>query len=283
MSEIALEISGAAYAYREEWTGKSIRALEPLNLKIKVGECFGYLGHNGAGKTTTIKCILGLITPTHGVIKIFGENSKSPHSRSSIGYVPEHPYFYDHLTVEELLTFYGRLSGIGHSLQERIDQGLSRLGLLERKRAKMRTLSKGLTQKVAIVQALLHDPKLIILDEPFSGLDPIGRREVRRVILEEKEKGKTIFMCSHVLSDVELLCDRASVLSKGRLKGIVELSACSFERFQVISKGESVITCESQEELRATLEKLISEKTEILGVERISKTLEERFVELINE
>ena len=238
-NEIALEISDISYSYREDWTGKVIKALRPLTLSIAAGECFGFLGHNGAGKTTTIKCILSLIKPNSGSIRIFGLDSSLAKSRAILGYVPEQPYFYDHLTVEEILALYGRLSGLaGVTLFHRIQEVLNRLNIADRRSVRMRSLSKGLTQRVAIAQALLHEPRLLILDEPFSGLDPIGRKEVREVIVEEKDKGTTIFMSSHVLSDVELLCDRASVLAKGQLKGVFNLKDLGSDERYAISIGE---------------------------------------------
>lgn len=283
----ALQITNLSYSYTGDWGGTKITALKPLDLEIFEGECFGYLGHNGAGKTTTIKCILGLISPKTGNIKIFGKNSQDHLGRLNVGYVPEQPYFYDHLSVVELLKYYGGLSALsGKQLLSKIDSVLKRLNIADRKDARMRTLSKGLTQKVALAQALLHDPKLLILDEPFSGLDPLGRREVRQVILEEKNKGKTIFLCSHVLSDVEALCSRASVLSKGQLKGIVDLGHTSSDRYQITiltsSGTEELVSCSNQEQLHAELKKLLEAKSTIVSVEKISKTLEERFVELIN-
>ncbi len=284
----ALEFDSVSHLYKDDWTRKTIEALKPLSLKIEEGECFGFLGHNGAGKTTTIKCLLGLIATYSGSIKIFGKNAQHSVNRRGIGFVPEQPYFYDYLTVAELLRYYGKLSGINSTeLSAATKEVLSRLMISDLESKKMRGLSKGLTQKVALAQALLHRPKLLILDEPFSGLDPVGRKVVRDVIAEEKARGTTIFMSTHILSDVELLCDRASILSKGQLKGVVKLGQVSAPtRWQVKWKGngkEEVSECFSQSELQSLISAIINKNGALLSVEPVAKSLEEQFVELIGE
>lgn len=221
----AINIEQLEYFYRHQWTGKKIRALHPFSLQVEQGECFGFLGHNGAGKTTTIKALLGLIRAAKGRVKLFGEDSRSTRSRVAVGYVPEQPYFYDHLTVQEILSMYAGLSQVSSRDRKRcVEAALERLGLTDRRNAPMRSLSKGLTQRVAVAQAICHNPRLLILDEPFSGLDPLGRKELRDLFVGFRNSGTTIFMSSHILGDVEFLCGRVSIMVKGELKGVFKLA-----------------------------------------------------------
>ncbi len=234
-----LHIKNLRYQHKGNWFGKPRETLKGISLEIRPGESFGFLGHNGAGKTTTIKCILGLLNPTSGEVLINFTPSNLPHARHYVGYVAEHPYFYDHLTVNESLTMFATLAAVPRERRKvRIAQVLGRLGIGNRGDAKLRTLSKGLVQRVAMAQALVSEPRLLILDEPFSGLDPIGRREFRDIINEERAKGTTIFICTHVLSDVERLCDRVSILVQGELKGVFEVSSlptkCNSYQLEVI-------------------------------------------------
>ncbi len=220
---LALHIDNLSYHYRSNWTYRAKAALHNISLDVREGETFGFLGHNGAGKTTTIKCILGLVRPSAGNIYIFDAHYNSPRARSQVGYVPEHPYFYEHLTVQESMLMYACLANAPSSQRrELVAKALDRVHLHGRENSRLRTLSKGLMQRLAMAQAIVHRPKLLILDEPFSGLDPIGRREFRELLVELKEEGATIFMSSHILSDVEFLCDRVSIMAHGRLKGVFE-------------------------------------------------------------
>jgi len=200
------------------------RALDGLSLEVAPGEVFGLLGPNGAGKSTTLKILLRLIFPTSGTARILGceLNDVSMHAR--IGYLPENPYFYDHLTAREFLNYAGELFGLGAAVRrQRVDRLLEQLGLASSRDIPLRKFSKGMVQRVGIAQALINDPELIVLDEPMSGLDPLGRREVRDLILELKEKGKTVFFSTHILSDAETLCDRVAILNRGRLQGCGDL------------------------------------------------------------
>ncbi len=220
----ALRLHEVKYHFTTDWARKKVQVLNNVSLTVHRGESFGFLGHNGAGKTTTIKAILGLIQVRHGTIEIFGNDHHSPHARREVGYLPEQPYFYDHLTVRELLELYACLAGVPRSQRsDEVSRVLSCVQLTSRTKSRMRTLSKGLTQRVALAQAMLNSPKLLILDEPFSGLDPVGRREFRDIFAELKRNGTTIFVSSHILSDVEFLCDRASIMVKGEIKGIYDL------------------------------------------------------------
>lgn len=220
-----LTINNLSYYYRTQWIYKRIEVLKDISLSLKEGEAFGFLGANGSGKTTTIKCILGLATPRSGSIEVGGQSSSSTKARALIGYLAEQPYYYDHLTVEETLLMYAALAGVPSSKRkEAAREALSRVNLIGRNNSKLRTLSKGLMQRVGMAQAIVAKPKLLILDEPFSGLDPIGRKEFRELFLSLKKDGTTIFMSSHILSDVELICDRASILVEGKLKAVINIS-----------------------------------------------------------
>ena len=203
------------------WKQKTRTALRPLNLKVEEGEIFGFLGPNGAGKTTTLKLLTGIVFPTSGTARILGKEIHDPSVRAQIGFLPEQPYFYDYLTARELLEYYGRLSGVpAKDLPTRVRQMLDRVGLTDAARTQLRKFSKGMLQRVGLAQAILHDPRLVFLDEPMSGLDPIGRREVRELIQQLKQEGKTVFFSTHILSDAEALCDRVAVIHQGELRGV---------------------------------------------------------------
>jgi ABC-2 type transport system ATP-binding protein len=218
----AIETFRLAKSYKVGfWRKREQEALSPLTLAVQEGEVFGYLGPNGAGKTTTLKLLMGLIYPTSGTATILGRPLDDPKMKAQIGFLPEQPYFYDHLTARELLAYLASLSGIPAGDRERrIETVLRRVGIHEHADLQLRKFSKGMLQRVGIAQAIVHDPKLIFLDEPMSGLDPIGRREVRDLIQALKDEGKTIFFSTHILSDAETLCDRVAVLNHGQLRGI---------------------------------------------------------------
>ena len=203
------------------WRKRSRTALHPLTLEVEHGEIFGCLGHNGAGKTTTLKLLMGLIFPSGGSARILGIDIGEPSVKRRIGYLPEHPYFYDYLTAPELLGYFAQLSGVAAGERERrVKAVLERVGLPDVHKLQLRKFSKGMLQRVGLAQAILHDPEVVFLDEPMSGLDPIGRREVRDLIQSLKDEGKTVFFSTHILSDAESLCDRVAVLQRGHLKAI---------------------------------------------------------------
>ncbi len=194
------------------------RALDGLSLSVRPGEIFGFLGPNGAGKTTSIKILVSLLRQDSGTATIFGAEPARGETRKQIGYLPESPTFYDHLTGREFLAFCGRLCGLrGAELRERSARLLEQVGLAHAADLQIRRYSKGMNQRVGIAQALLHDPELVILDEPMSGLDPIGRAEVRDLILDLKRRGKTVFFSTHIIPDVELICDRVGLINRGRM------------------------------------------------------------------
>jgi ABC-2 type transport system ATP-binding protein len=200
------------------------RALDGLNLQVEAGEVFGLLGPNGAGKTTTLKILLGLIFPTLGTARILGKEIGDVSVRARIGYLPENPYFYAHLTAREFLNYVAELFGLPRDeRRRRVGQLLERVGLETSRDMPLGKFSKGMVQRVGIAQALINDPQLIFLDEPMSGLDPLGRREVRDLILDLMKQGKTVFFSTHILSDAETLCNRVAILNRGRLQGCGDL------------------------------------------------------------
>jgi len=203
------------------WKKHPVRALDHLNLSVERGEVFGFLGPNGAGKTTTLKILMSLIRPTEGQAHILGEPVTSVSMRRRIGYLPENPYFYDYLTAEELLWYVGTLFGMPQPvLGNRVRSLLEDLGLGDARKLQLRRFSKGMIQRIGLAQAMINDPDVIFLDEPMSGLDPLGRREVRQAILGLKSRGATVFFSSHILPDVEALCDRVAILNRGRLRQV---------------------------------------------------------------
>src|SRR6059036_3518665 len=196
-------------------------ALDRLNLEVHQGEIFGFLGHNGAGKTTTIKLLLGLLAPTAGQAWILDRPIEDVTIKEQVGFLPEAPYFYEYLTAGEFLTFYGQLFGLGGApLTKKVEQLLEMVALTDAHRLQLRKFSKGMLQRIGLAQALINDPALVVLDEPMSGLDPIGRRDVRDIILRLKDEGKTIFFSTHILPDVEMICDRVGILVKGQLRAV---------------------------------------------------------------
>ncbi len=218
----AIEILGLEKTYRVGfWAKRLKRALHPLHLSVEEGEIFGFLGPNGAGKTTTLKLLMGLVFPSAGSARILGRDWTDPEVKAQIGFLPEQPYFYDHLTAHELLNYYAQLSGVAaKERSRRVESTLQRVGLPNVKGVQLRKFSKGMLQRVGIAQAILHDPRVVFFDEPMSGLDPIGRREVRDLMEQLKHEGRTVFFSTHILSDAEALCDRVAIIHQGELRGI---------------------------------------------------------------
>jgi len=217
--EFMIAMEGIGKTYKEGLCGKKIQALQDLDLTVPRGEVFGFLGPNGAGKSTTIKVMLNLIRPDRGRATLLGRDVRDPGIRKQTGYLPENPYFYDYLTAEELLRFGGQASGVPWaSLKSRIPCLLEAVGLKPGTKRHLRSYSKGMVQRVGLALALVNDPELVILDEPMSGLDPLGRKMVCDLILGLKGQGKTVFFSSHILNDIERLCDRIAIVSEGRLR-----------------------------------------------------------------
>ena len=302
----AIEILGLEKTYSVGfWRKRPKCALKPLQLTVEEGEIFGFLGPNGAGKTTTLKMLVGLAFPTGGTARILGMELDDPKMKAQIGFLPEQPYFYDYLTGRELLNYYGHLSGVDtKTLSGKVDNALARVGLKDAANVQLRKFSKGMLQRAGIAQAILHDPKVVFLDEPMSGLDPVGRREVRDIILELKNAGKTILFSTHILPDAEMLCDRVGVIAGGKLRGvgapgaIVGVKATGMEilfelaegvalpekvRAQVTKSGAGYRMSISESELYAAMEELRVAGARITSLAQIKPTLEDFFMELVGQ
>lgn len=224
MDRAVAELINVTKHFRSNWTFRSTCAVDDLSFAIEEGEVLGLIGHNGAGKTTTFKLLLGLLRPTAGTLRWEGRPLEWHYPRQGIGFSPEQPYFYDYLTVSETLNFYGQLYGLDTATRRtRIDELVERFRIGHKLNVPMRTLSKGTLQRVAVAQAIMHRPRLAILDEPMSGLDPVGRKEMRELIASLKLSGTTVLFSSHILSDAEALCDRVAILASGRLEEVVDL------------------------------------------------------------
>jgi ABC-2 type transport system ATP-binding protein len=225
VTDHVVQIEAICKVFRVGFWGRRVTAVDQLSLDVRRGEVFGFLGPNGAGKTTTLKMLMGLIYPTSGQARIFGHAVGDPAAKAKLGFLPESPYFYDYLTSREFLSFYGHLFGLwGAALNKRVDELLDLVGMTHARDLQLRKFSKGMLQRVGIAQALINDPELVVLDEPMSGLDPIGRKEVRDLIFRLKESGKTVMFSSHILHDAELLCDRVAMIMKGRLVACGQVS-----------------------------------------------------------
>jgi ABC-2 type transport system ATP-binding protein len=219
MEKTVIRLEGISKEFKEGITTKKVRALDDMTVEIQRGDVFGFLGPNGAGKSTAIKILLNLIYPDTGKASIMGKDAGDRSVRRVVGFLPENPYFYDYLTAEELLRFGGKASGMKDSaIRERTEFMLCKVNLHEARKRALRTYSKGMLQRAGLALALVHDPEVVILDEPMSGLDPIGRKMVGDLIVELKNEGKTVFFSSHILNDVERFCDRVGIVVGGRLR-----------------------------------------------------------------
>ncbi len=297
-----LKLDQVVKTYRDPMTLKSFTAVDGVSLTLARGEIFGLLGPNGAGKTSTIKMILGLTKPTRGVIRIEGRDPWDPDARRKLGYLPENPCFYDHLNAMEYLELVGALFGIRPQARHaRAEALLQRLGLGAHAKKPLRKFSKGMTQRVGIAQALLNEPNFLVLDEPMSGLDPIGRSDVKQLLREERERGTTILMTSHVLAETESLCDRVAILHGGRvleigtvtglLSSVVEweigLDSLPQERAAALRSqghradsvgGRWVVRVGSESALQQVLRELVQAGVKIGSVEPRRESLEDHFV-----
>jgi ABC-2 type transport system ATP-binding protein len=302
----AIEILGLEKTYLVGfWRKRPKRALHPLHLTVEEGEVFGFLGPNGAGKTTTLKMLMGLVFPTLGSARLLGRDWTDPEVKAQIGFLPEQPYFYDYLTAHELLNYYGQLSGVpGKDRKRRIDEVLQRVGLTDVKGVQLRKFSKGMLQRAGIAQAILHDPKLVFFDEPMSGLDPMGRREVRDLMEQLKHEGKTVFFSTHILSDAEALCDRVAIIHQGELRGVgavADLTSSVQGKVEVIWQGTEVppsmkalgaechvtgdtvraVLAESQQD--AAIDALRRERMRLIAITPVRTSLEDYFVEKLQQ
>ncbi|HEV2991011.1 MAG TPA: ABC transporter ATP-binding protein [Candidatus Angelobacter sp.] len=297
----ALEILGLAKSYAVGFGRKTLKtALHPLHLAVEAGEVFGFLGPNGAGKTTTLKLLMGIVFPTAGSARILGHDFHDPEIKRQIGFLPEQPYFYDYLSAPELLDYYAQLCGVAPGdRRKKIPELLERVGLPDAGKTQLRKFSKGMLQRVGIAQAIIHDPKIVFLDEPMSGLDPLGRREIRKLLQELKDQGKTVFFSTHILSDAEALCDRVAVIHKGELRGIgvvEDLQSKTHAKTEVVwhgshalpsvahlvsethATGETVRAVISVQDLDALLERLRQQRAQVISVTPMHGTLEDYFL-----
>src|SRR5688572_16468483 len=248
-----IETRNLSKTYRDFWGREKVRALKALDLEIHPGEIFGLLGPNGSGKTTTTKLLLGLLFPTNGQALVFGKEATDVAKNERIGYLPEESYLYRFLNAEETLDFYGRLFDMSTAVRkQRIEELIQLVGLQHARRRQLREYSKGMTRRIGLAQALINDPELILLDEPTSGLDPIGTREMKDLILRLRDQGKTILMSSHLLPDVQDVCDRIAILHQGELKelGRVDELLTKQDEVQFRARG---LSKEAEEEIRALI------------------------------
>lgn len=287
------------------WRKRKVRALDGLSLTVEQGQILGFLGANGAGKTTTLKLLMRLIYPTSGAARILGYDIADVRMHARIGYLPENPYFYDYLTAREFLNFCGELFGLNSNARKRqTDDLLSRVNLDSKSwDRQLRKFSKGMLQRVGLAQALVNDPEIVFLDEPMSGLDPVGRREVRDLIASLRTQGKTVFMCSHILSDIEVLCDSVAILKHGRLAqagSLDELRAHAINQIEIIASGADEamlkqqlgrnaavtmtagglrIEVSDEREVDAVLAALRKANGKLVSVQPVRQSLEELFLE----
>jgi ABC-2 type transport system ATP-binding protein len=298
---IAIDVLGLEKTYSVGfWRKQPKCALRPLHLRVEEGEIFGFLGPNGAGKTTTLKMLMGLVYPTAGSARILGMEINDARMKAQIGFLPEQPYFYDYLTAGELLDYYGQLSGIAPKDRLRkVHDVLARVGLADVIRVQLRKFSKGMLQRVGIAQAILHDPRIVFFDEPMSGLDPMGRREVRDLMEQLKHEGKTVFFSTHILSDAEALCDRVAIIHLGELRSVgavADLTSSIEGNVELVWRGNKIpaamnalgadchvtgetvraVVLEGNQE--AALEALRREQLQIISLVPVRTSLEEYFV-----
>ncbi len=279
-SEVVVETRNLSKVYRDFWGRQKVRALKALDLEIRRGEIFGLLGPNGSGKTTTIKLLLGLLFPTSGQALIFGRDATDVSKNARLGYLPEESYLYRFLNAEETLDFYGRLFDMPARLRKQRSAELIELvGLEGAKRRQLKEYSKGMARRLGLAQALVNDPELILLDEPTSGLDPIGTREMKDLILKLKAQGKTVIMCSHLLADVQDVCDRIAILHQGELKelGRVDSLLKLRDETEIRVRG---LSPEAQSEIRAVIEK---DHASVLMMDNPTTTLEELFLSIVRD
>ncbi len=303
MAHASIEIENLSKDYPYGFLNlKTRKSLENLTMRVEEGEIFGFLGPNGAGKSTTIKLLMRLIFPTAGTARILGKSIEDVSMHASIGYLPEQPYFYDYLTAYEVLDYFARFHGLTSSDRHaRIQAMLKKVGLETAKKIQLRKYSKGMLQRVGLAQAILHDPQVVVLDEPMSGLDPLGRREVRDIILELKREGRTVLFSTHVLSDAESMCDRVGVLVGGKLRGtgapdaLVGIQARGMEiqfalsaqnqNLSLLAKaaraGDNYRVQVPEAELYKALDDLKAAGARIHSVAEIKPTLEEYFMDLV--
>lgn len=279
-SDIVIETRNLGKVYRDFWGRKKVQALKSLDIEVKRGEVFGLLGPNGSGKSTTIKLLLGLLFPTNGRAFVFGKEASEVTKNERIGYLPEESYLYKFLNAEETLDFYGRLFDMPADVRrERSRRLIEMVGLQRARRRQLKEYSKGMTRRIGLAQALINEPELLVLDEPTTGLDPIGSREMKDLILRLRDQGKTILMCSHQLADVQDVCDRIAILYQGELKelGRVDSLLKVQDVTEIHAKG---LNEEAKREIQEVLRR---HGSELLQMDNPTMTMEELFLDKIRE
>lgn len=279
-NESVIQVSNLTKIYRDFWGRKKVRALNSLSLEVKKGEIFGLLGPNGSGKTTTLKLLLGLLFPSEGEIKVLGEPATNVEKNERIGYLPEESYLYRFLNAEETLDFYGRLFNISaKERRERSAELIEKVGLGHAKRRQLKEYSKGMTRRIGLAQALINNPDLVMLDEPTSGLDPLGTDDMKRMILELKEQGKTVLMCSHLLADVQDVCDRIAILYGGELKVMGRVDDLLKEQEET-----QILTSKLSDEAIKEIEQVVAKHNgKVDSVDHPTATLESLFLKTVQE
>jgi ABC-2 type transport system ATP-binding protein len=278
--EVVVETRNLTKVYRDFWGRQKVRALKALDLEVRQGEIFGLLGPNGSGKSTTIKLLLGLLFPTSGQALVFDKDATDVAKNERIGYLPEESYLYKFLNAVETLDFYGRLFDMPSDVRsQRVNELISMVGLDWAKRRQLKEYSKGMTRRIGLAQALINDPDLILLDEPTTGLDPIGTREMKDLILRLREEGKTVLMCSHLLADVQDVCDRIAILHQGELKELGRVdSLLTVQDVTQIQAGG--LSKEAEEEIRAVIAR---HDGKLISMENPTSTLEELFLSIVRD
>lgn len=279
-SEVVIQTRNLTKIYRDFWGRKKVRALNSLSLDVRKGEVFGLLGPNGSGKTTTLKLVLGLLFPTEGEISVLGRPATDVAKNQRIGYLPEESYLYRFLNAEETLHFYGRLFKIpSQERKNRVNQLIEMVGIQHARKRQLKEYSKGMTRRIGLAQALINDPDLIVLDEPTSGLDPIGSHEMKELIEKLKAQGKTVVMCSHLLGDVQDVCDRIAILDGGELKELGRVSDLLKDQ-GVTQIRSSTLPEAAVKEIEAVIRK---HNAQLLEVDHPTTSLEELFVKTVRE
>lgn len=273
MSTPAVQIENLTKVYPVHLRREKVIAVKALNLQVQPGECYGLLGPNGSGKSTTMKMLLGLVTPTSGSVKIFGKESSHFESRGEVGFLPENPYFYKFLTGEETLRFYGTLCGLtGREMKDRVAELLALVGLEDARHRRVGGYSKGMLQRIGLAQALIHRPRLIVLDEPTAGVDPVGSRQIRDMILDLKKQGITILLTSHLLEQVQEVCDRIGILSRGvmvREGQLEDLVTVEGQTEIIVEGGDAEIEERIRQALAGTSAKLLEVRKPQMSLESV--------------
>ncbi|MCD6191994.1 MAG: ABC transporter ATP-binding protein [Candidatus Aminicenantes bacterium] len=300
-----LEVRNLHKTFTTGFIPQKKKILKGITFKVEEGEIFGYLGPNGAGKTTTLKCILGIIFPNKGEIRLFGLPHTSLQAKAKIGFLPENPYFYEYLTAAEFLRFYAQLFGLPRDKREKkIDQLLQLVGLEKAAATQLRKFSRGMLQRIGLAQALINDPSLVFLDEPLGGLDPLGRKEMRDIILRLREEGKTVFLCSHILQDIEMVCDRVAIivdgkiLNQGKLQNLVSEKILFYEvvvsgvpasSFTPLGEclaedgGRLLLKITAEENIKKVIKIVLEREGRLHSLTPRTATLEDLFVDLVKQ